>query len=61
MVESNHNGGLAAWQMNSNEAKQTLEMQHLVAEFPLVDQLALVDIYYNQADQDIAASRQILS
>ena len=47
--------------MNVNEAKQTLEMQQLVSEFPQVDQLIIVNTYYNEADQNIAMTRQILS
>ena len=52
MVQAN-GGGLAPFSMTSSEAKQTAEMRTLTNEFPQVDQLIIVDTYYNSADQSI--------
>ena len=47
--------------MNPMEAKQTNDMQQLVKEFPLVDQLEIVNIYYNAGNQNLVLSRNILN
>ena len=47
--------------MNQDEEKQSLEMQQLVSEFPMEDQLEIVNIYYNLSEKDIATARVILS
>ena len=52
MVSAN-NAGMDPWRMNANEAKQTMEMQQLTTEFPLVDELVIVDVYYNKANQNL--------
>ena len=57
MVQPNHPGGLPSNQMNPIEAKQTFEMQQLVAEFPQADQIEIVNIYFNDANQNIAMAR----
>ena len=36
-------------------------MQQLVSEFPLVDQLEIVNIYYNAGNQNLVLSRNILN
>ena len=49
MVSAN-GGGLAPFSMNDTEARQTADMRTLTNEFPQVDQLIIVDTYYNSAD-----------
>ena len=33
----------------------------MTVEFPLVDQLVIVDVYYNKANQNLQAARMLLS
>lgn len=51
---------LNSQQLQSNEDMQTNDINALKGEFPQEDEIVIVDIYYNQADQNVLKSREIL-
>ena len=51
---------LNSQQLQSNEDMQTNDINVLKGEFPQEDEIVIVDIYYNQADQNLLKSREIL-
>ena len=51
---------LNSQQLQSNEEMQTTDINALKREFPQEDEIIIVDIYYNQADQNLLKSKEIL-